>query len=206
MTSPGKEQMTTGLDVEELERKALAATPGPWGWFGNAGSQSIYLATVNRGRQFVMKFARWGMRGSQPRFQVNGRMTNASELMEFEVCRAIGDAAAKKDPDCYRLDVTGIAHPDAIHISTFSPEVVLSLIARMKATEAALAFKDQTNAALQAHMGKTLPAGCVAVCSRYSLNDCVDYVGRHDKAAAAKECGVFACPLRPTPTKQEIEP
>jgi hypothetical protein len=186
MTSPGKEQMTTGLDVEELERKALAATPGPWGWFGNAGSQSIYLATVNRGRQFVMKFARWGMRGSQPRFQVNGRMTNASELMEFEV--------------------TGIAHPDAIHISTFSPEVVLSLIARMKATEAALAFKDQTNAALQAHMGKTLPAGCVAVCSRYSLNDCVDYVGRHDKAAAAKECGVFACPLRPTPTKQEIEP
>lgn len=150
MTSPGKEQMTTGLDVEELERRARAATQGPWGWFGNAGSQSIYLATVNRGRQFVMKFARWGMRGSQPRFQVNGRMTNASELMEFEVCRAIGDAAAKKDPDCYRLDVTGIAHPDAVHISTFSPEVVLSLIARMKAAEAILELAAKLPLSLEA--------------------------------------------------------
>lgn len=31
-------------------------TPGPWGWFGNANSNSLYLATTHSGRRYVMGF------------------------------------------------------------------------------------------------------------------------------------------------------
>ncbi|MBY5917310.1 hypothetical protein HFO77_23230 [Rhizobium leguminosarum] len=47
----------------------MSHTPGPWAWFGNASSNSIYLATTHSGRRYVMDFVRWGMRGAQPRFQ-----------------------------------------------------------------------------------------------------------------------------------------
>ena len=39
-------------------------TPGPWGWFGNAGSNSIYPATRHSGRRYVMGFKLWDMRGA----------------------------------------------------------------------------------------------------------------------------------------------
>lgn len=41
-------------------------TPGPWGWFANGNR--VYLATPNRGRLYVMGFARQGMQGAGPRF------------------------------------------------------------------------------------------------------------------------------------------
>ncbi len=41
-------------------------TPGPWQWF-EAGERS-YLATPDRGRLYVMGFARKGMQGACPRF------------------------------------------------------------------------------------------------------------------------------------------
>ena len=58
----------SGLD--RIEEIAKAATPGPWQWYGNTKMHEVYLATVNRGRVYVMDFVRWGMAGAQPRFQV----------------------------------------------------------------------------------------------------------------------------------------
>lgn len=91
-------------------------TPGPWAWFGNAGSNSLYLATTHSGRRYVMGFKRWGMRGAQPQFQPEGRgLVDASELLEF----AVGDRSvrgvkeAKENSSVYRLDVIGIDCADA---------------------------------------------------------------------------------------------
>lgn len=91
-------------------------TPGPWAWFGNAGSNSVYLATIHGGRRFVMDFTRWGMRGAQPRFQTErGIMVDAKDLLQFEVGdqSIVGADAARKDTSVYRLDVRGIASADA---------------------------------------------------------------------------------------------
>jgi len=87
-------------------------TPGPWAWFGN--EHGIYLATTHSGRRYVMGFARMGMQGAQPRFQVNSRMVDGADLVEFEVSdKAKGFTAGKAEPEVYRLDITGIDHPDA---------------------------------------------------------------------------------------------
>lgn len=93
-----------------------AHTPGPWAWFGNAKNNEVYLATVDRGRRYVMGFERWGMRGAQPRFQPGGRgLVSASELLAFEVGdRSVrGVDAAKADESVYRLDIRDIDCPDA---------------------------------------------------------------------------------------------
>lgn len=97
-------------------------TPGPWGWFGNASSNGLYLATRHSGRRYVMDFVRWGMRGAQPRFQPNARggMIDGKDLLQFEVGdhSIVGVDAAKKDGSVYRLDVRGIACADAQVIAT----------------------------------------------------------------------------------------
>lgn len=91
-------------------------TPGPWAWFGNAKTNSLYLATTHSGRRYVMSFTRWGMRGAQPQFQPRGLgLVDASQLLEF----AVGDRSvrgvdqAKADDSVYRLDITGIDCADA---------------------------------------------------------------------------------------------
>lgn len=93
-------------------------TPAPWYWHGNAGSKTLYLAAGSK-RKFVMQFARWGTQGAQPRFEVNMRMVDAKDLVQFEVGNpdVVGVDAAKNDPSVYRLDITGISHPDAILIA-----------------------------------------------------------------------------------------
>lgn len=104
-------------------------TPGPWGWFGNAGSNSLYLATVHGGRRFVMDFTRWGFRGAQPRFQPGrGIMVDAKDLLQFEVGdrSIVGVEAAKKDTSVYRLDVRGIDCADARLIAA-APELLEAL-------------------------------------------------------------------------------
>lgn len=90
-------------------------TKGPWAWFGNASTQSIYLATKHSGRRYVMDFTRWGMRGAQPRFQPKRGMRDAKELIMFEVGdrSVVGVEAAKKDTSVYRLDIRGVNAPDA---------------------------------------------------------------------------------------------
>lgn len=104
-------------------------TPGPWAWFGNAGSNSVYLATVHSGRRFVMDFTRWGFRGAQPRFQhERGIMTDAKDLLQFEVGdqSIVGIEVAKKDTSVYRLDVRGIDNADARLIAA-APEMLEAL-------------------------------------------------------------------------------
>lgn len=104
-------------------------TPGPWAWFGNASSHSLYLATTHSGRRYVMDFTRWGMRGAQPRFQPSkGGMIDAKDLLQFEVGdrSIVGIDAAKKDTSVYRKDVRSINSADARLIAS-SPDHALIL-------------------------------------------------------------------------------
>jgi len=104
-------------------------TPGPWKWFGNANSNSVYLATTHSGRRYVMDFVRWGMRGAQPRFQPErGGMISAKDLLQFEVGdrSIVGIDAAKKDGSVYRYDIRGINSADARLIAA-APELLEAL-------------------------------------------------------------------------------
>lgn len=117
------------IDLDELERKARAATQGTWRWFGNTKTYSVYLATVEHGRQFVMDFVRWGMSEAQPRFQVDHFMAKLSDLAADE------SPLGPKFEVPYRRDFAGIGHPDAEHIAAASPPVVLALISRIHELE-----------------------------------------------------------------------
>lgn len=55
--------------LDEIRSLFHQVPAGPWEWFGNLKTFQIYLATVGRGRQFVMTFERWGMREAQPAFR-----------------------------------------------------------------------------------------------------------------------------------------
>jgi len=104
-------------------------TPGPWAWFGNAGSNSVYLATQHGGRRFVMDFVRWGFKGAQPRFQPGrGVMVEAKSLLQFEVGdqSIVGIEATRKDSSVYRLDIRGIDCADARLIAA-APELLEAL-------------------------------------------------------------------------------
>lgn len=193
--------------LTRLRELAGRATPGPRGWFGNAGSQSLYLATVDQGRRFIMQFARWGMRGSQPRFQVNGRMVDASELLEFEVCHAIGAKAAKLDKDCYRLDVVGIDHPDARFIAALDPATVTGLLDTIAEANARVAVLVDAltwavplaERALEEHRVERL---------RFGHNDIgagTDHLGLWDNEAASRTAARAALKDLPTAARALIE-
>jgi hypothetical protein len=114
-----------GLD-QRLQSTGGAHTPGPWAWFGNANSNSLYLATTHSGRRYVMGFKRWGFSGAQPQFQPPGRgMVDASALLKFEVGDrdVVGVDAARADPSVYRMDVRGIDCADARLIAA-APELL----------------------------------------------------------------------------------
>jgi hypothetical protein len=51
----------------------------PWHWEANTTGHTMWLMTS--GGTIVMDFTRWGMRGSQPRFNVQGVMRPALPLM-----------------------------------------------------------------------------------------------------------------------------
>jgi len=99
--------------VEHDEKR----TQGTWEWFGNTKHNEVYLATKERGRVFVMDFVRWGMRGAQPRFQVQLDDTPGSGIM-----RTLGELAQEESPlgprfeVSYRRQFVGIGHPDAAAI------------------------------------------------------------------------------------------
>lgn len=100
-------------------------TPGPWGWFGT--NHGFYLATTHSGRRFVMDFVRMGMRSAQPRFQVNSRMVNGADLVQFEVDRSVtGFAAGREAATVYRYDIVDIDHPDARLIAA-APDLLAAL-------------------------------------------------------------------------------
>ena len=121
--------------VGEIQARLDAATPGPWGWFGNTDSKSIQLATKDRGRQFIMTFRRWGMQGAQPWFNTNMMMGPASDLPRYEVCP---DAQSRDDNRVYRADISGIKHPDAEFIAA-APADVAYLLAELRDRDEKLA-------------------------------------------------------------------
>ena len=103
-------------------------TPGPWGWFGNANCNEVYLATTHSGRRYVMQFRRWGMQGAQPVFQPTQGMVDAKDLLKFVVGdkSVTGVDQAKANTSVYRTDIRGIAAPDA-HLIAAAPELYESL-------------------------------------------------------------------------------
>ena len=111
----------SALDLDALEAKARAARPGPWAWYGNTRMTDVYLATVRGGRNYVMDFVRWGVRGAQPRFNVGGIMRTTKELATGE---------------CFSID-----HPDAAFIAACDPTTVLALITSLRAAEARTAWQ-----------------------------------------------------------------
>lgn len=115
--------------LDEIRERERTATPGPWRWWGNTGSQRLALATRGWGGQFVMTFQRFGMQSAQPAFAVGrtwkpdpksewdfqpGRLTPASDLAVYEVAP---DATSRDDKRVYRADIAGIRHPDAEFIA-----------------------------------------------------------------------------------------
>ncbi|WP_244434343.1 hypothetical protein [Agrobacterium tumefaciens] len=124
--------------LEEIKKALEGVTPGPWKWFGNASSNSVYLATTHSGRRYVMDFVRWGMKGAQPRFQPErGGMVDAKDLLQFEVGDRdiVGMDAAKKDGSVYRYDVRGIDCPDARYIAAVNPAAISELISTLESLQ-----------------------------------------------------------------------
>lgn len=115
------------IDLTGARARLAAATPGPWRWYGDTETHTVYLATTHSGRCHVMGFRRWGMRGAQPEFQVYDDYTlpdvrkrgshGMVALSELET-RAGADRGPRFDvaPPRYRHDFVGIAHPDASFI------------------------------------------------------------------------------------------
>jgi hypothetical protein len=112
------EKPMTEDEIEAARALDAARTPGEWQWFGNMKMHEVDLATVDRGRVFVMQFDRWGMRGAQPRFQVRLNGEPGSGIM-----RDLGDLGPALGPQMigsHRNDFIGIGHPDARFIAACS--------------------------------------------------------------------------------------
>lgn len=129
----------TDIDTAALRELLKEATPGPVAWFGNGSAQRISLATTHSGRRFVMSFYRWGMRGVQPAFPVDGVMTNASTMLKF----AVGDPSvtgmeeAEADSTVYRYDIVDIDNVEA-RLLVAARNAAPALLDRIEALETAL--------------------------------------------------------------------
>lgn len=126
--------------IEEIRARAAAATPGPWGWYGNTKIHTVTLATRYWGRHFVMGFRRWGMQGAQPEFwnrsqpwripegaRSDTQYAKAADAAIFEVEPNVVDPA---DPRVYRHDLVGFRSPDATFIE-HSREDIDTLLAEV---------------------------------------------------------------------------
>lgn len=124
------------MNWEQLQKDVEASTPGPWAWHGTPGE--LKLATVNRGKIYVMGFERKGMNGAEPTFQVRGKgMKRASALCKFVVGDpdVTGETDAKSDESVYRYDVRGIDHPDA-HLIALAPDLATLALAGKRLADA----------------------------------------------------------------------
>lgn len=137
------------IALDAIRARAEAATPGPWGWFGNVDNAHLYLATRRWGRHYVMGFRRLGMQGAQPEF-VSGRtwrknadgsvdfgtvgsgIVPGARLARYEVAP---DATKRSDPRVYRGDITGFHNPDAEFIANARQDIadLLAEVDRLRA-------------------------------------------------------------------------
>ena len=60
----------THEELEAIEARCNAATPGPWEWDVNSVCKIVHLRTAHSGRYYVMGFKRFGTKGAAPTFQV----------------------------------------------------------------------------------------------------------------------------------------
>lgn len=132
------------------------ATPGPWDWFGSTDSDIVDLATVDRGREWILSFRRYGMRGAGPIFRGQFRLWHIAEgrsvvreilkrCVRYEVLgyRTRAEAGVAADADSgnsplYREDWRGIDHPDA-ELIAHAPEdigLLLAEVQRLRASKA----------------------------------------------------------------------
>lgn len=116
------------VDLDEAQRLCDAATPGPWRWLGNVDNADFRLSTRWGHGLTVLGFARCGMRGAQPVFQVDGLLVDGKELVRYEVAP---EATSRKDPKVYRGDIDGIRHPDAEFLAA-ARSLVPALIAELR--------------------------------------------------------------------------
>lgn len=129
---------------------AAEAAPGRWFWHGaiprpgNGGPPHISLAYMRPdwGVTYVMDFARLGMQGAQPRFEVDGKMEAGRDLAIYE-----------KD---YRDDIIGFDSPYAIFMAEANPTAVLDLIDRLAAAEARSDLLERTNQSMALRMVEML--------------------------------------------------
>ena len=104
--------------TDELEKLAMAATPGPWLWETN--KYGIQLYSPPNGKCTVMDFARRGMHGAQPRFSnrtgqpLGGVMLTADEIGDLNT------------------------NADASYIAAANPSAILEIIAEVKQLRVAL--------------------------------------------------------------------
>jgi hypothetical protein len=92
------------FDLKRAKELCEAATAGPWQWFGNTKMREVYLATIDRGRVFVMDFVRWGMSSAQPRFQLRDQhLGDHADDCHLDRCRR-----CQPDPDRWRDTRRGI--------------------------------------------------------------------------------------------------
>lgn len=119
--------------IDEIKRDREAGTDpkhGSWGWSG--GRDDLMLSTSGGGRMYVMGFCRKGLNSAQPMFQIKGSgMVKAiDDLTTYQVGdgTARGQAEADKDPSVYRMDISGVDHPDARRIARV-PDMEAALLA-----------------------------------------------------------------------------
>ena len=147
--------------IDDIKRDREAGMPdfGGWSWIG--GRDDLSLATKGGGRRYIMDFTRKGMRGAQPRFQTGGIMYGAVDhLTTYQVGEGIarGQKQADQDPTVYRMDISGVDHPDARRIARV-PEMENAIIANVKFLER---MKDAISEAFMGDM------------SHYELHDLID--------------------------------
>lgn len=144
-------------DIKRDRENGMDPKHGSWGWSG--GRDDLMLSTSGGGRMYVMGFCRKGLNSAQPLFQIKGRgMVKAIDaLTTYQVGdgTARGQAEADKDPSVYRMDISGVDHPDARRIARV-PDLEAALIA---ADELAQAVDQERNMVCQ-DMGKQ--ADCAA--------------------------------------------
>ena len=108
-------------ELNEIEARAEAATPGPWFWDTNRRYKSTMLKAPQNGGTCVMDFTRWGMQSAQPRFN--------------DTCASFGGILYTME----QYDKTGLPNPNADFIAHARQDVP-ALVADVRRLRAALEF------------------------------------------------------------------